>query len=1177
VIIKNSDGHFSIKLPLVVTITIGIALLLSIVMFGQDFDEGKADAAASEPVVLRQRPLAMNQRRMRELYRANQQGIRFGVPRHAMADAVAQMRAMESAPEGSLGAASSQSLTGGLVTFSPSWSFIGPQPIQEKSNFTGELIGNDFAATGRITSVAADSTGMIVVGAASGGVWVSTDDGASFAAVFDNEPTQAIGAVALDRSTSPSTIYVGTGEGNNSIDSLYGHGIFKSTDRGKTWTALGPAGIFDHVAFTSLALYDSGSSVKIFAGATSGLSGSIADAGMFETDASKSGLWRSTDGGTNWIHYPALTFGGCEVIGGFDTPCPADDVKIDPTNPANVYVAIDSFNIFHSSDGGNTFAQASIPGGNFNQGRQSLAVGAPYLGSTPGVVYAMIGAPDGIEYVGFYVSLDGGNTWKPAGILPPSVPSFTQGSTTIDGTGSSNFAQSFYDQALYASPTTKGTVFFGGVGLYESTNYGYSWTFLAPNGGVHSDQHAFALDPASGNLLVGNDGGLYSFSPSTLTPTFTSLNTMISASQVQGIGADPIDRTHVIAGFQDNGTQLYSGQVGNWYGPDSESGDGGFELYDQVDPNFVYHDFSLDQYNNPQISASTDGGQTWCSAPASGPCNIPNHWTPNLVNQLNLANDPGPAFYAPIAVDPAVAHRVFFGAHSIYVSTDGMATWAQQTDQELTSSGIGGGVACQDQTCALDDVEFAPSDHTRAWAVAMSSLDGSVAFAVNNTTEANLQLDANHPHGAQWNDVTPAIDAVFPVIATQATGIAVDPINPNVAYLSLSGFTADTMVGHIYKTTNFGAMWAEADGWSKNGSVAGPSPLPDVPVLKILVDATDSSGSCGGKPCSNSVFAGTDIGVFHSSDGGATWAAYNLGAIPAVPVYDMSQNSIGDVYAGTHGRGVYMLSALTPTPTPGVTPTATPTPTPAPTGSESATPTLTPTPTATPTPAATPTPTPAPAPASLSAKPGKVKFAAQLVLGTHGATGKPHNLVIKNPKNKSQNATITIMSIQSSDPQFTPSQNCLGPLAPGGTCVATIAFVPNGTGTRVATLTVLNNGTTADVMVPLSGTGKQGKIKIAPKSLSLGKVPTGQTSAPRSVTLFNTNPVQMDITSVAVGDPTQFQATGCGAGTVIPAHGSCPMTVTFTPQNPGKWASTISIADDAAGSPQTVKLKGVGQ
>ena len=89
-------------------------------------------------------------------------------------------------------------------------------------------------------------------------------------------------------------------------------------------------------------------------------------------------------------------------------PCQADDVKLDPNNPKNVYAAIDAQNVYRSTDEGNTWSAVSFPGVPATaMGRESLAV-AP---SSPNTVYAMLGAPDGIEYVGFFDSTDSGRTW----------------------------------------------------------------------------------------------------------------------------------------------------------------------------------------------------------------------------------------------------------------------------------------------------------------------------------------------------------------------------------------------------------------------------------------------------------------------------------------------------------------------------------------------------------------------------------------------------------------------------------------------------------------------------------------------------------------------------------------------------------------------------------------------
>ena len=240
------------------TVMIVLASVVVITVFGPELKRGIAaqlfETRAARP------PLNSAQRRNRELYWASRRGWQFGVPAKAYADAVRVMQRERAAARQSTRAA--KALLGGPLAASSLasslvWSFIGPQPISTRSNFTGEVFGSPFAATGRITSIAIDPKGgLVVAGAASGGVWLSTNDGASFVPVFDAQPTLAVGAIALDPTSSPTTIYVATGEGNSSIDSLYGQGIFMSVDLGQHWTQLPqPAAPgFDHYSFTSLAI-----------------------------------------------------------------------------------------------------------------------------------------------------------------------------------------------------------------------------------------------------------------------------------------------------------------------------------------------------------------------------------------------------------------------------------------------------------------------------------------------------------------------------------------------------------------------------------------------------------------------------------------------------------------------------------------------------------------------------------------------------------------------------------------------------------------------------------------------------------------------------------------------------------------------------------------------------------
>ena len=711
------------------------------------------------------------------------------------------------------------------------------------------------------------------VGAANGGVWLSTDSGAHFVPITDSLPTQAIGALAIDAvNTNPSTLYVATAEGNNADDSYYGQGIFKSSDLGRHWTELAP-GTFDRMSFTKLAIDPSHNPPTLFAAVGDGFSAGRADPLWIESYFAKFGLWRSTDGGVHWIHVPGTTF-GCG-LGGLIS-CPAEDVAIDPVNPNNVYVSIALTGVFRSGDGGQNWSMVSFPGLTSAGGRTSLAVAS----SPPGTVYAMVGDADGVEYDGFFKSTDAGVSWSASSV--PSWP-HPNGLELIDGTFADasslnrfNYAQSFYDQTLIVAPSdpTGATVLFGGVGIYQTTDSGADWTFLAGNGGTHTDQHTLASAPDKHTIYLGNDGGAFKFDLNSISggiASFSSLNDALPIGQIQSISLDPSTKERMLAGFQDNGSLLFDGKLA-W--ELVAGGDGGFQRFDQVNPEFAYDTSSsfilpADILGIPvpvaQLARSTNGGLLFDElAP-----------TCSITFAMVLESDPGAHFYPPLAADPQVSQRVLFGAHRIYVSKDGMLTWQVQEPNDLTSGCVGGG-------CSLQDLEFVPSDNHRAWALSVNDGGG---FKVFNTTQANLDS------GAAWSDVTGNLP--FDTSATQATGIEVDPVQSQTAYLSISGFSAATGVGHIFRTNDFGATWTQADG------VGGGSPLPDVPVLGLLVDKR--------KKRRNFLYAAADIGVFRSVDGGKNWQAFNLGVIPAVPAFDIEQSADGTVYVGTHGRGAYQL------------------------------------------------------------------------------------------------------------------------------------------------------------------------------------------------------------------------------------------------------------------------------
>ena len=953
----------------------------------------------------------------RETFFLSRRGLNFGIPHGAYRKAIAQMHAQERNAVASLDTTSSAP----VAAFA--WNALGPIPLNnEIPTFGGVAMGPALAGvTGRVTAVVADPTvsGRMFVGTGDGGVWMRANAAAQFVPIFDLEPTLSVGAIALDTTTSPNpTLYVGSGEGNGSSDSYYGQGVFVSSNLGVSWTQLG-ASHFAHTSIASLAVDTTRTPRTIYAAVTYGSSANRADASWVVGDFSQNGLWRSSDGGASWISYPAGTFGACPYF--TSDPCPAESVVIDPASPTSVLVSILGVGVFLSTNSGFSWMPAVLPNLSGGVGRASVA-------AANGKAYAIVGAADGIEYAGFYQSANDGISWTAA-----AVPSAVVGGVTIDGSNSSNFSESFFDQAIAVDPAdaTGATVVFGSVGIYRSINAGANWTSLAPNGGTHSDQHAIAFDPASAHsFYLGNDGGLYRFNVGTLA--WTALNSSVSASQAQSVGPHPTNSNVVLAGFQDNGTALFNAAqppASSWTEVDNL--DGGFALFDLVNPLFAYHTFATTSAG-PWVASSSNGGATFTSAASSAA----------LQTAMATAGDSGAAYFPPLASDPSVAERVLFGAHSVYVSNDGMATWAQQTTQDLTGG-------CNSGQCALEDLEIAPSDDTKAYALAMetNSTFRPTPFQIFTTNEANIQVSASQPGGAEWTNKTAELPPIVFPAATQATGIAIDPFDYSTAYLSLAGFTSATGMGHIFVTTDFGGSWTQADG---NSTLQSPPPanaLPDVPVLRLLVDRND--------PTANTVLAATDIGVFRTTDGGNTWAPFNLGVIPAVAVVDLEQNLSGVIFAATHGRGIF---ELTGDGTPG-------NPSPTPTPAASRTPTATATPSATPTVTATATSTPTAMPtvaAALVVSPSSANFSAKL-----GKRSKAKKITAANK------GTVAITLIGANlTGSFELSQACGSSLKPKKKCNYAVVFAPAAKGPTTGRLTINNNSSSGPRTVNLSGTGQ---------------------------------------------------------------------------------------------------------
>ena len=206
--------------------------------------------------------------------------------------------------------------------------------------------------------------------------------------------------------------------------------------------------------------------------------------------------------------------------------------------------------------------------------------------------------------------------------------------------------------------------------------------------------------------------------------------------------------------------------------------------------------------------------------------------------------------------------------------------------------------------------------------------------------------------------------------------------------------------------------------------------------------------------------------------------------------------------------------------------------------------------------------------------PASLTFASQIV----GTTSASQSSTLRN----SGTATLSITGITvigESASEFAQSNNCPASLAPNATCTINVTFSPSATGTRAATVRVSDNATGSPHLLSLTGTGTAPApaVSLSPSSLSFGAQLIGSTSASQSSTLTNSGAATLTILGISMTglNAADFAQTNDCPGTLAPSA-ICTISVTFSPTASGARSASVSVTDDASGSPHTVSLSGTG-
>jgi photosystem II stability/assembly factor-like uncharacterized protein len=603
--------------------------------------------------------------------------------------------------------------------------------------------------SGRVAAIDAvhANPDIVYVGAATGGVWKSTDGALSFTPIFDDQPVAAIGAVAIFQ-PSPDIVWVGTGEGNPRNSMSVGNGIYKTVDGGRTWQHLGLEKterihrIITHPRDPNI----------VWVAALGQAWGQNADRGVFKT----------TDGGRTWTKVLYVN----ERTG-------AADLVIDPTNPNKLFAAMWEYRrwpwFFNSGgpgsglhvthDGGATWKRYTeedgMPKGNL--GRIGIAVAR----SSPSTVYALVEA----EKSALLRSDDGGGKW------------------TAVNTEYNIASRPFYYAEIHVDTQDPNRVYnlFSLVSL--STDGGKSFRTLIPFAKIHPDYHAFWINPNDAtHIYAGNDGGVAESEDRGASWRFVST---LPLGQYYHIAVDNDVPYNVYGGMQDNGS---------WKGPNTTWETAGIRNWDWQEVGFG------DGFGTVPIPTDSMIGYAMSQEGFIVRWNLRTGERKDIrpAPPATDANELRFNWNAAIAVDPFDPNGVYFGSQYVHKSSNRGDAWTIISPDLTTNRKEWQN---QDKTGGITLDVTSAENFTTIIALAPSPLDRNVLWAGTDDGRVHVTRDG----GATWTSVEGNLKGV--PANTWVPEIKASRHNAGTAFIVLDDHRRSNWTTYAYRTTDYGKTW----------------------------------------------------------------------------------------------------------------------------------------------------------------------------------------------------------------------------------------------------------------------------------------------------------------------------------------------------------------------------------
>jgi photosystem II stability/assembly factor-like uncharacterized protein len=708
----------------------------------------------------------------------------------------------------------------------------------------------------RLTSVVGipGQPNIYYVGAASGGIWKTTDAGVHWDPIFDSQPVSSIGALAIAPS-NPSIVWAGTGEPWLRSHISVGQGIYKSTDAGKTWTLMG----LEKTGRISRVVIDPKNPDIVLVGALGHAYGPQPERGVF----------RTTDGGKTW-----------QRVLFTDENSGCAHLEMDSNNPNILFAGMWPIEIrtwgrvsggpgsglFKSTDGGVTWKRLS---GNGLPARMTGKIVPAIAPNNSKRIYALIETGDGVPLDGketdrgkLWRSDDGGETWR--------LISYDR---NLGG-------RTHYYFRMAVAPDNENETYYLTAGFAKSTDGGETARMMLGGASPGGDNHDIWIDPTNPNrIAVANDGGV---SLST-TRGQTWYRIQLPIAQMYHVTVDNRIPYYVYGNEQDDpsyrGPSRSGGGGSSGLIPRSAwhavgGGESGWATPDPVDPNIIWSSASgsgsiggiVERYDlrNGQIRRVEVWPDQTNGSPAAG-LKYRFVWT------------------FPLTISPHDHKKLYVGSQHVHQTTDDGQTWQvispDLTTNDKSKQGFSGGLTGDNIGVEYFSVIFA---------IAESPREKGLIWVGTNDGLVQLTRDG----GKNWSNVTKNL----PDLPKWGTVSNIEPSRyaPGAAYLTVDFHQVNNRDPFIYKTKDYGKTWKLITNGIPRSMLSYAHCVREDPVRQGLL------------------YAGTENGLYVSFDDGEKWEPLQSN-LPAAPVYWMVvQEHFNDLVVGTYGRGFWILDDLTP-------------------------------------------------------------------------------------------------------------------------------------------------------------------------------------------------------------------------------------------------------------------------